>query len=147
MLWAEGIGVAVSECRCGCMALVVRASEPLGLGLDEGVPAWDQRTRTEAVQDHFGVIGRVSSQLFCNFFPTTPANTREEDAMVAPQNRRAHKPACNENGSVSILCRKTKEPRASILRVASALAGAVSVSYVVDGVLLIAPARNPPSAA
>src|SRR5215203_6081055 len=59
MLWAEGIGVAVSECRCGCMALVVRASEPLGLGLDEGVPAWDQRTRTEAVQDHLGVIGRV----------------------------------------------------------------------------------------
>src|SRR4051794_28997296 len=52
MLWAEGIAVGIPECRFGCMALMVRASEPLGLGLDEGVPAWDQRTRTEAVQDY-----------------------------------------------------------------------------------------------
>src|SRR5215217_1494799 len=51
MLWAEGIVVARSECRFGCIALVVRASEPLGLGSGEIVPAWDQRTRTGAVQD------------------------------------------------------------------------------------------------
>src|SRR5215212_3148174 len=52
MLWAEGIVVARSECRFGCIALAVRASEPLGLGSGEVVPAWDQRTRTQTVRGH-----------------------------------------------------------------------------------------------
>ena len=63
--------------------------------------------------------------------------------MVARQNRRALKPACNDNGPVLILCRATPEPRSPILRVASLLAGVVSVSYVVEGVLLIAPGKTP----
>ena len=61
--------------------------------------------------------------------------------MVARQNRRALKPACNDNGPVLILCRATPEPRSPILRVASLLAGVVSVSYVAEGVLLIAPGK------
>ena len=57
--------------------------------------------------------------------------------MVARQNRQAHTPACNDNGPVLILCRATPEPHSTILRVASLLAGVVSVSYVAEGVLLI----------
>ena len=52
--------------------------------------------------------------------------------MVARQNRQAHTPACNDNGPVLILCRATPEPRSPILRVASLLAGVVSVSYVAE---------------
>ncbi len=63
--------------------------------------------------------------------------------MVARQNQRAFKPACNDNGPVSILCRATPEPRTTILRVASLLTGVVSVSYVVEGVLLTAPGKTP----
>ena len=63
--------------------------------------------------------------------------------MVARQNRRAHKPACNDNGPVLILCRATPEPRSTILGVASLLTGVVSVSYVAEGVLLIAPGKTP----
>src|SRR5215213_7794673 len=59
MLWAEGMSVAISECRCGCMALMVRASEPLVLGSGEILPAWDQRTRIPAVQDQPDPIGRA----------------------------------------------------------------------------------------
>ena len=62
--------------------------------------------------------------------------------MVARQNRQAHTPACNDNGPVLILCRATPEPHSTILRVASLLAGVVSVSYVAEGVLLIEPARR-----
>ena len=63
--------------------------------------------------------------------------------MVAQQNQRAHTPACNDNGPVLILCRATPEPRSPILRVASLLAGVVSVSYVAEGVLLITPGKTP----
>src|SRR4051812_41829556 len=31
MLWAEGVGVAIPECRCGCMALIVGVSKSPGL--------------------------------------------------------------------------------------------------------------------
>src|SRR3954447_6937531 len=63
MLWAEGMSVARSECRCGCMALVVRASEPLGLGSGEILPAWDQRTGIPAVQDQPDAIGSAGCVL------------------------------------------------------------------------------------
>src|SRR3954454_620603 len=59
MLWAEGIEVARSECRFGCIALMVRASEPLDRGSGEILPAWDQRTRIPAVQDQPDAIGRA----------------------------------------------------------------------------------------
>src|SRR3712207_4443201 len=57
MLCAEGIEVARSECRFGCIALVVRASEPLDRGSGEILPAWDQRTRAGEVQDQPDAIG------------------------------------------------------------------------------------------
>src|SRR3954454_4882329 len=83
------------------------------------------------------------STTFKQLFPDYLRRTREEDAMVARQNRQAHTPACNDNGPVLILCRATPEPRSPILRVASLLAGVVSVSYMAEGVLLIAPSKTP----
>src|SRR3982750_3706746 len=79
MLWAEGMSVAISECRCGCMALMVRASEPLGLGSGEILPARDQRTHTGAVQDQPDAIGSARCVL---------SGTREHAAWMGELTRR-----------------------------------------------------------
>ena len=67
--------------------------------------------------------------------------------MRARPNQPCRTIACNDNGPITMIGRDATGRRAAILRAASAVGGMVVVSYVVDGVLLITPAKHPRSAA
>src|SRR5689334_2534395 len=75
----------------------------LGTALSQAPSSWASRADAS------------DSTTFKQLFPDYLRRTREEDAMVARQNRQAHKPACNDNGPVLILCRATTDLLTTIL--------------------------------
>ena len=57
--------------------------------------------------------------------------------MLPQRSPRHQTPACNDNGSFSAIRCNTTPKAANIVRVATEVAGPVTLSYVVDGVLIL----------
>lgn len=57
--------------------------------------------------------------------------------MLAQRRPSHHTPACNDNGPFSAIRSNATAPLSNIVRIATQVAGPVTVSYMAEGVLII----------